>query len=78
LGHLPGAVNISGFSGIPRAENGDMAEPEASSRLENTFVISKDMTLIVYDAHSQMMGTVAWASLYYGHSDVPITTDAVI
>ena len=55
-----------------------MAEPEASSRLENTFVISKDMTLIVYDAHSQMMGTVAWAFLYYGHSDVPITTDAVI
>lgn len=28
LAHLPGAVNISGFGGIPRAENGDMAKPE--------------------------------------------------
>ena len=33
LAHLPGAINISGFGGIPRAENGDMAEPEEFSRL---------------------------------------------
>ena len=70
--HLPGAVNISGFGGIPRAENGDMAEPEEFSRLASDFGISNDMTIIVYDAPSQMMGTIAWAFLYYGHPDVRI------
>jgi len=72
LAHLPGAVNISGFGGIPRAENGDMAEPKAFSRLASTIGISNDMTVIVYDAPGQMMGTVAWAFLYYGHPDVRI------
>ena len=28
------------------------------------------MTVVVYDAPSQMMGMVAWAFLYYGHLDV--------
>jgi len=30
------------------------------------------MTVVVYDAPSQMMGMVAWAFLYYGHLDVRI------
>ena len=72
LAHLPGAINISGFGGIPRAENGDMAEPEEFSRLVSGLGISNDMTVIVYDAPSQMVGTVAWAFLYYGHPDVRI------
>ena len=72
LAHLPGAINISGFGGIPRAENGDMAEPEEFSRLASAHGISNGMTVIVYDAPSQMMGTVAWAFMYYGHPDVRI------
>ena len=52
LAHLPGAINISGFGGIPRAENGDMAEPEEFSRLASAHGISNGMTVIVYDAPS--------------------------
>lgn len=71
-GHVPGAVNLSGFGGIPRALNGDMADPDDFARLAGSLGISNDMTVIVYDTPSQMMGTVAWAFLYYGQSDVRI------
>ena len=70
VGHIPGAVNINGFGGIPRAENGDMADPAEFAALAGSLGISNDMTVVVYDAPSQMMGTVAWAFLYYGHPDV--------
>ncbi len=33
-------------------------------------VTKHDMTVVVYDAPSQMMGMVACAFLYYGHTDV--------
>ena len=56
IGHIPGAVNVSGFGGIPRAENGDMAEPDEFARLAGALGISNDRTVIVYDAPSQMMG----------------------
>lgn len=71
-GHLPGAINLSGFGGIPRAGNGDMADPDEFARVAGHLGISNDMTVVVYDAPSQMMGMVAWAFLYYGHSDVRI------
>jgi thiosulfate/3-mercaptopyruvate sulfurtransferase len=69
-GHIPGAVNLSGFGGIPRADNGDMAGPEDFARLAGSLGIGNDVTIVVYDAPSQMMGMVAWAFLYYGHQDV--------
>ncbi len=69
-GHIPGAANLSGFGGIPRAANGDMAEPEDFARVAGSLGIGNDATLVVYDAPSQMMGMVAWAFLYYGHQDV--------
>jgi thiosulfate/3-mercaptopyruvate sulfurtransferase len=69
-GHVPGAVNLSGFGGIPRALNGDMADPDDFADLAGSLGISNDMTVIVYDTPSQMMGTVAWAFLYYGQTDV--------
>jgi thiosulfate/3-mercaptopyruvate sulfurtransferase len=69
-GHIPGAVNLSGFGGIPRAANGDMADPEDFARVAGGLGIDNDATVIVYDAPSQMMGMVAWAFLYYGHQDV--------
>jgi len=69
-GHIPGAVNLSGFGGIPRAENGDMAGPEDFARVAGSMGIGNDASILVYDAPSQMMGMVAWAFLYYGHQDV--------
>jgi thiosulfate/3-mercaptopyruvate sulfurtransferase len=69
-GHIPGAVNLSGFGGIPRAANGDMASAEDFARVAGSLGIGNDTTLVVYDAPSQMMGMVAWAFLYYGHQDV--------
>jgi len=69
-GHIPGAVNLSGFGGIPRAENGDMANPETFAKLAGELGIGDGTAIVVYDAPSQMMGMVAWAFLYYGHTDV--------
>ena len=69
-GHIPGAVNLSGFGGIPRAANGDMASAEDFARVAGSLGIGNDVTLVVYDAPSQMMGMVAWAFLYYGQHDV--------
>ena len=71
-GHLPGAVNLSGFGGIPRAANGDMASPDEFASLAGNLGISDDMTVVIYDDSSQTMGMVAWAFLYYGHLDVRI------
>ena len=68
--HLPGSVNLSGFGGIPRADNEDMATPDEFASVAGNLGISNDMTVVVYDAPSQMMGMVAWAFLYYGHRDV--------
>ena len=70
--HLPGAVNLNGFGGIPRAANGDMASPDEFASLAGSLGISNNMTVVVYDAPSQTMGMVAWAFLYYGHPDVRI------
>jgi thiosulfate/3-mercaptopyruvate sulfurtransferase len=71
-GHIPGAVNLTGFSAIPRATNQDMAAPEEFNRVAATLGISNDITVVVYDAPSQIMGMIAWAFLYYGHEDVRI------
>jgi thiosulfate/3-mercaptopyruvate sulfurtransferase len=69
-GHIPGAVNLSGFGGIPRAADGDMADPKDFARVAGSLGIGNDATVVVYDAPSQMMGMVAWAFLYYGHQGV--------
>jgi thiosulfate/3-mercaptopyruvate sulfurtransferase len=66
-GHIPGAVNLSGFGGIPRAENGDMAAPEQFARIASEFGIGDATEVVIYDAPSQQMGMVAWSFLYYGH-----------
>ena len=76
-GHIPGAVNLSGFGGIPRADNGDMARPEDFGRVAGSMGIGKDASIVVYDAPSQMMGMVAWAFLYYGHQDVRLLDGGV-
>ncbi len=68
--HIPGAVNLNGFGAIPRAANGNMPGPDEFASLAGNLGVSNDMTVVVYDAPSQMMGMVAWAFLYYGHPDV--------
>jgi len=70
--HIPGAVNLSGFGGIPRAANQDMADPEEFASLAGGLGISDSMTVVVYDAPSQTMGMVAWTFLYHGCPDVRI------
>lgn len=71
-GHIPGAVNLTGFTAIPRAANQDMAAPEEFNRVAGNLGISNDMTVVVYDTPTQVMGMIAWGFLYYGHQDVRI------
>jgi thiosulfate/3-mercaptopyruvate sulfurtransferase len=71
-GHIPGAVNLTGFTAIPRTANQDMAAPEEFNRVAGNLGISNDMTVVVYDTPSQLMGMIAWGFLYYGHKDVRI------
>jgi 3-mercaptopyruvate sulfurtransferase SseA len=71
-GHIPGAVNLTGFTAIPRAANQDMATPGEFNRVAGNLGISNDMTVVVYDAPTQVMGMIAWGFLYYGHQDVRI------
>jgi thiosulfate/3-mercaptopyruvate sulfurtransferase len=68
-GHIPGAVSLAAFGGIPRAENGDMAGPEEFSRLAGAMGAGDDTTVVVYDAPAAQMGMLAWAFLYYGHTN---------
>lgn len=67
-GHIPGAVSLSRFGGIPRAENGDMAEPDDFARMASRLGVGDDTMVVVYDAPSQTMGMVAWSFLYYRHA----------
>ena len=76
--HLPGAVNLTGFGGIPRADNGDMGSPDEFASMAGSLGISNDMTVVVYDAPSQMAGMVAWSFLYYGHPDVRILDGGLV
>jgi thiosulfate/3-mercaptopyruvate sulfurtransferase len=68
--HIPGAVNLTGTNGIPRAADGEMASPEEFSLVAGRLGIGNGGTIIVYDMPNQHMGLVAWAFLYYGHRDV--------
>jgi thiosulfate/3-mercaptopyruvate sulfurtransferase len=69
-GHIPGAVNLPGTNGIPRATDGEMATAEEFSLVAGKLGIGNEGTIIVYDIPNQHMGLVAWAFLYYGHNDV--------
>ena len=70
--HLPGSVNLSGFGGIPRTASGDMADPREFEQIAGSLGITNDMKVVVYDAPGPMMGTVAWAFMYYGHKQTQI------
>jgi thiosulfate/3-mercaptopyruvate sulfurtransferase len=68
--HIPGAVNLAAYGGIPRASNGDMGTEAEFSRLAGELGVSSDSTVVVYDAPGAQMGMAAWAFLYYGLRDV--------
>ena len=83
-GHIPGAVHMDGFATfapvggiLPRDETGDMGSPKDFARFVGGLGISNDTTVVVYDTPNQRMGLVAWAFLYYGHSDVRILDGGV-
>jgi thiosulfate/3-mercaptopyruvate sulfurtransferase len=71
-GHIPGAVNLAAYGGVPRAENGDMGTPEAFGALARAMGVGADSTVVVYDAPGAQMGMVAWAFAYFGHGDVRV------
>jgi len=71
-GHIPGAVNLAAYGGIPRADNGDMGSPEAFSRLARDLGVTAESTVVIYDAPGAQMGMAAWAFLYYGHTGVHV------
>src|SRR5262249_57728049 len=64
-GHIPGAVNLTGFTAIPRAANQDMAAPHEFNRGAGNLGISQDMTEGVYETPPQRMGVVSVGFLYY-------------
>src|SRR5439155_16887723 len=69
-GHIPGAANLAAAGSVPRTENGDMGSPEEFAALAGKLGVSNSSSAVVYDAPGAAMGTVAWAVMYYGHSDV--------
>lgn len=71
-GHIPGAVQISGFSLGGIRPGPEMPEPEAFARLVGQLGIDETTPVVVYDAgqRSQMAGMTAWTFLYYGHPDI--------
>jgi thiosulfate/3-mercaptopyruvate sulfurtransferase len=68
-GHIPGAVSLAAFGGIPRAENGDMGDAEQFEHLAGAMGVGDDTTVVVYDAPAAAMGMLAWAFLQYGHAN---------
>ena len=92
-GHIPGAISLNAFGGIPRAGNNDMGTAAQFEQLAGTMGIANDSTVVIYDAPGAQMGMTAWAFLMNGHADVhvldggfqkwtaedrPVTTDTVI
>ena len=74
-GHIPGAINISGFS-LGRVLPGpDVTGPEGFAELVGPLGIDESTPVVVYDdggraQMSQMAGMTAWTFLYFGHPNV--------
>ncbi len=70
--HIPGSVNIDGFSLGGIRLGSEMPAPEAFADLVGGLGIDQSTPVVVYDAgeRSQMAGMTAWTFLYYGHPDV--------
>ncbi len=69
-GHIPGAVNLQGFTLGGLRPGPEIPEPEAFAHLVGALGIDESTTVVVYDGgRSQMAGLVAWAFFYYGHPD---------
>src|SRR5262249_6831711 len=48
-GHIPGAVNLTGFTAIPRAANQDMAAPEEFNPGAGNLGLSNQLTEVGFD-----------------------------
>jgi len=71
-GHIPGAVNLGAYGGIPRTPDGEMGTPEAFEELAGHLGISSDSNVVAYDAPGAMMGMAAWAFAYFGVKSVGV------
>jgi thiosulfate/3-mercaptopyruvate sulfurtransferase len=69
-GHVPGAMNLAAVGAIPRGADGEMASPEQFAALAGALGVSKDHTVVIYDAPGAQMGMLAWSFMYFGHPDV--------
>ena len=69
-GHVPGAVNLVAFGAIPRTDSADIGSQSDFNDLVSKLGISNGMTVVTYDTPSAAMGMLAWAFLYFGHTDV--------
>ena len=69
-GHIPGAVNLVGFSLAGVRTGPEMPEPDAFATLAGSLGVDQDTTVVVYDETGPLAGMTAWAFLYYGHEGV--------
>ena len=71
-GHIPGAINLSGFS---LGQIGPESEPpdlEGLAARAGALGIDEGTPVVVYDSGgpSQLAGMTGWALLYYGHPEL--------
>lgn len=71
-GHIPGAVNITGFSLGGVRTGPEMPEADDFAGLAGGLGIDETVKVVVYDATGPQAGVVAWAFLYYGHPDAQL------
>ena len=73
LGHIPGAVHLDGYTLNGLRTGSEMPEPEAFAHLAGALGIDEHTRVVVCDAGGPpTAGMVAWAFLYYGHSDTSL------
>ena len=67
-GHIPGAVQLDGYTFGGLRTGSAMPEPEAFAHLVGALGIDEHTRVVVYDGGGPpTAGVVVWAFLYYGH-----------
>jgi thiosulfate/3-mercaptopyruvate sulfurtransferase len=69
-GHIPGAVCMEGFTLGGVRKGTEMPDSEAFAALAGSLGIDNDTPVVVYDKTGPLAGMVAWAFMYYGHTDI--------
>ncbi len=71
-GHIPGAINLSGFSLGQIGPESEPPDPEGFAARVGALGIDEGTPVVVYDGGgpSQLAGMTGWALLYYGHPEL--------